>query len=615
VAALLGVLLLSACTENAQLFSSLDEPTEPVLATVASGSLVAEDEYLEVQIDYPDDGASRATRMVVELRDPAGVTHGRVEFDRDQLAEPTLPPVQLPDPADGVYTLVVEAWINDQILFADRRQIFVLSDPPRLESLTIHPTSIHTEMQALALAEIAAPVGTSPYLRWLFDGNEVLQGYLAEGYDRVILDGGERDAGAYSVALEIYPWGPDEGAVIDGSTVLTAESDVYVHAELPLSPPESRRRRFGEVVRYYSFDGTHRAWVADAADAPAESAVSAEITGEAYLDMTSGTLGLRVGPEATVAVPLGRIPADGMGYIVEFSVALPVGGRVAAESGVWIGDVDALPGNASSGESGEVRTVELLVEEGAAGVEIRPLLADSLGPAVPVSPIGDQLTLTFVGPTGGELFIDEVAVATVDAGDLRSALFEDALQNARTLVGVDGTVTAAWPEGWPEEDSSFAPDPGAPGILSDAVVLGGPGSAVAWYRDETEESTFPATPLPEFRLRRTTDQIELVDRFGSVVDVVPLSESGSGEAALETWRVRWPGTDSIETSRDDRSSATAEPDDGSSPEVGLDLLLDETETETPIVLVSLPSDADREWTIAPDATEADFPVLLGSAAP
>jgi hypothetical protein len=629
VATLLGVLFLSACTENAQLFSSLDEPTEPFLATVASGSVVAGDEYLEIQIDYPDDEASRATLMVVELRDPAGVTHGRVEFDRDQLSEPTLPPVRLPDPADGVYTLVVEAWINEQVLFSEQRQIFVLAEPPRLESLTIHPTSIHTEMQALALAEITTPVGTAPYLRWLFDGNEVLQGYLSDGYDRVILDGGERIAGAYNVSLEVYPWGPDEGTVIDGSTVLTAESDVYVHAELSPTPPETPGLRFGEIVRHFSFDGTHRGWVADSDAVAATTGVSAEISGEAYLDMVAGALGLRIGPDATVAVPLGSPPGDGVAYIVSFSVSPSMSGGTLAESGVWIGDyelpvdiggADFLRSDLPRSENEQLVTVDLLIEEGATGAEVRQLLTDRLGPPASFRFPGDEPVLTFVGRAGDGLFVDEVSIAAVDAQEVRNSLFAGALEQLQLLIGDDGAVTVAWPTGWSDPDAVSAAEVDAPGVFSDSVVVGGTGASIAWYRGTAEEeATSGARPLPEFRLRAGTDQFELVDRFDAVVDAVPVRTGVDGRSSLQTWRIRWSDGDDVAddaaagSSPDDPATADTGADEVSSSGARLDLVLDEN--EIPVIIVALPLTGDRTWTIAPDATEADFPVLLGGAVP
>lgn len=311
-----GVLFLAACSENVDLFSSLDDPAEPQLSTVQVGSVITEDQTLEVQIEYPSDEASRATSMRVELRDMEGMVHGTAEFDQTQLAEPVLPSVQFTEIPEGVYVLVTEAWINDQPLVSDQRQIFVTSFPPRIESVTIHPTSIRREMQALAVADLDHGVSTRPYLRWIFDGEVAAEGYLADGLDRAILDGAGRSAGAYRVSLEVYPWGVDEGTVIDGSTTIIADSDVVVREELQPGPPDFAQRSEGTVVRYFSFDGTGQAW-----SDSAEESLEATVEGDVYLDLISGALGVRVAPAGTVTVPLPAPERSDVAHLVELRVS------------------------------------------------------------------------------------------------------------------------------------------------------------------------------------------------------------------------------------------------------------------------------------------------------
>ncbi|MFP4209717.1 MAG: hypothetical protein ACLFR8_00635, partial [Alkalispirochaeta sp.] len=65
-------LLLPACSENTELFRSLDEPEVPSLDTVEAGSVISPDETISVQLHYPEEDMSRATSLSVELRTPEG---------------------------------------------------------------------------------------------------------------------------------------------------------------------------------------------------------------------------------------------------------------------------------------------------------------------------------------------------------------------------------------------------------------------------------------------------------------------------------------------------------------------------------------------------------------
>lgn len=455
VLVLFGALFLSACTENAELFSSLDEPEDPVLVTVASGTAVRNDEFLELRIDYPDEESSRATWLVAELRDPSGTVHGRVEFGRDDLAEPALPPVQLPDPPDGVYRLFVEAWINDQLLFAEERQIFVLSDLPRIESITIHPTSIHTDMEALAIAEISYPDGTKPYLRWLFDGREVRQGYLSGGSGQAILHGGSRTVGAYSVSLEVYPWGPDEGAVIDGATAVVGESDVYVHEALPLAPPtldSELEIPEASLFRYFSFEGTRRGWTFDDSDT-----VEATLDGSVFLGLTAGSLGLRIEPGATVTTPVAPFPEEGEAYllVVEWASLLdddsdegPGPVMRVGETRLDLADPYVVPADAEETDAETVEadtsdspffeTTTFLLEGGREGVVISKYpSSNETERFVPTGAEGEDLAVAF-SPAGntGEFFLNEVIVLALyplETGDAPESTDRDSLEG--TLSG------------------------------------------------------------------------------------------------------------------------------------------------------------------------------------
>lgn len=295
------LLALVSCGEQAQLFSSLDEPEPVSLATVEPGAIVGSADQLEISVTYPGEDATRATSMRVQLLYPDGRVAGEVAYTREQLAEPQLPPVQLPEPDPGVYVLLVEALVNDQILVSDRRQVFVLDDRPEIQRLSIRPTSIGPQMQALARVELSSPPPTRPYLRWLFNDSVVAEGYLADGLDRVVLTPDPDGQGAFQVDLEVYPWGPEEGASIDGSTEIGGSAELLVRAGVSPLPPDARGDRPGRVLRYYSFDGTTLAWEDPQASGESDAA---RANGDAVLDLAGGALGFRVMPGAELAVPI-----------------------------------------------------------------------------------------------------------------------------------------------------------------------------------------------------------------------------------------------------------------------------------------------------------------------
>ncbi|MFW5828035.1 MAG: hypothetical protein ACOCU4_08080, partial [Alkalispirochaeta sp.] len=438
----LGILLLAACSENVDLFSSLDDQNQPELTTVTAGAVVGKDEALEVQIEYPSDESSRATSMAVELRDTAGTVHGTVTFDAAELAEPVLPAVEFVQPPEGVYVLVTEAWINDQLLFSDERQIFVTSEPPRIESVTIHPTSIRREMQALAVADVEYTMSTRPYVRWTFDGEVVAEGYLEDGLDRAIIDGAERNAGAYPVSLEVYPWGVEEGTMIDGATTITSDSDVVIREELQPAAPDFAQRTPGTVVRYFSFDGTRRAWTDTS-----EETVEATVEGDAFLDLVSGALGVQVPAGAVVSAP---IPAPAPApvpvsesvsesgdavHLVEIRVAASPGEGVSAREPVLSVDGDeSVPITVENGmlvaypaagspmplgpapDSGgrELSTVQLVVQN-QDGELFLASTVDSAG-AQDTIPLGQDLseiTVSVLGQERYQLFVDRVTVTSL----------------------------------------------------------------------------------------------------------------------------------------------------------------------------------------------------------
>lgn len=426
------LLLIASCGEQAQLFSALDEPEPVSLSTVEPGSVVRGADQLEIAVTYPGEDATRATSMRVQLLRPDGTLTGEVVYDREQLAEPALPPVQLPEPEHGVYTLLVEALVNDQIIISDRRQIFVLDEPPEIQRLSIRPTSIGPQMQALAIAELSYSAETRPYLRWMLGDTLVGEGYLADGNDRVVLTPGPEGQGAFQVDLEVYPWGPEEGATIDGSTTIGGSAELLVRDGVGPLPPGTRGEEPGRVLRSYSFDGTTLAWEDSLSTAAAEPAAA---RGDAVLDLAGGALGFRVMPGSELTVPIVEEPAA---VRERFGIE-----AVLVELSLVDGDAQTLrwlvPLNASE------PTVLPPAQLPAAGEAAQPALLEreDKGLVVRMRPEDER-----------SVFVDRVRVIGLTGAERRQVLAttwsDELLRQAAEREWVSDAALAAAPADWPD---------------------------------------------------------------------------------------------------------------------------------------------------------------------
>lgn len=294
------VLLLPSCTENADLFNSLDESEGPTLQTVQAGAIVSSTEPISVQLQYPDENMSRATALDVELREPDGTVVGELSFSDEQLLEPELPEIELPRPDPGPYILFAEARRGDEVLFTEERQIFVVDEPPRIRSVSVYPSAVGSDAEAVAVADIAPGRGTRPFLRWSFRGESIGTEYVENGGDRTVFSGGG-SIGVHDVRVELYPWGPDEGVTLDQASSIIATTDVFFR-DLPTERPVDET-----TVLRYLFDGQ---------TVPDTDTIRGEFEPVGrnefvVLDVWDEQLGYRLDGGALLTVPYDVVPTDG----------------------------------------------------------------------------------------------------------------------------------------------------------------------------------------------------------------------------------------------------------------------------------------------------------------
>jgi hypothetical protein len=297
---LAALVFLSGCTENANLFTSLDETGEPSLETVAAGSVISPLTPLSIQLAYPDEDMSRATSLMVQLVDPEGDVVGELAFEEDQLMEPVLPEVELPSPEPGPYLLVVEALRGDELLFRDERQIFVLTESPRIRSVSVYPSQVGTYADAIAVADITSVSATRPYLKWYFQSALIGEGYVEEGAAKVVFSPGE-NIGVHGISVDLYPWGPDEGVRVTDRTTISAGTDVFVRADTV-----AREVRENVLVQY-PLNGRLEPTV----DRLSREFLPAEVDDAVVLDVRDERLGYSIPPEAGLLIPYDVVPPEG----------------------------------------------------------------------------------------------------------------------------------------------------------------------------------------------------------------------------------------------------------------------------------------------------------------
>lgn len=317
------MLFLFSCTENAEIFTSLNDTETPSLETVSTGTVVAPDETLSIQLAYPDEDMSRVTSLVAELRNPEGGVVGSVSFSADQLLEQELPPIELPKPSPGPYILFVEAQLGTEILFTEERQIFVTDTVPVIESVAVFPSAVGTDTTAVALAEIEYTDGVRPYLQWIYNDLWIGGGYIDGGFDRIAFDPGDEE-GVHPIRVELFPWGPDEGVDVSQETTIFATTDVFVRDQVP-QPADDEA-----ILLRYRFQGR---------DLPDTDRLVDEYRPIDYddavsLDVRDDHFGYALETDQRITAPYNTIPPVGETYRIEIAASGidPTDGTVLAFS-------------------------------------------------------------------------------------------------------------------------------------------------------------------------------------------------------------------------------------------------------------------------------------------
>lgn len=317
------VVSLTACGDG--LFSSLDDKDQIEVETIVAGSFLESGAEVPLNLGYTNGQERSATAMTVSVLSSQGEVLQEVEYDSAVLAARLIPPLSLPDLPEGVYFLRIRAWRDGASLLDEERQFFVTPRSPEIRSLAVYPSRLTQRSESIAIAEITSDAGHRPYVRWSIAGRLVTEGYLEEGLDRAVFAGG-RKPGVYAIAVDVFPWGPEEGVRVSGGTTIRQASDLVVRA---LDDESRTRNADNGSLLHYDFAGRLYPVVAHLGDEDPES--SAEGTGHSrdqgigspgddpdysivpdgamQLDVVAGNLGYLLDDQRSMTVPVSAFPA------------------------------------------------------------------------------------------------------------------------------------------------------------------------------------------------------------------------------------------------------------------------------------------------------------------
>lgn len=127
------------------------------------------------------------------------------------------------------YILSVRVYQEGEIL-AERTSVFFLTtEAYEIIGVTPYPQFFYPGGKGLLVANLDIPENTDSYLKWIFEDETILEGYVMDGTDIVQISVPDRD-GVYSIKLELFPLGPDPANFVtfEYSSSVALEAQVFV---------------------------------------------------------------------------------------------------------------------------------------------------------------------------------------------------------------------------------------------------------------------------------------------------------------------------------------------------------------------------------------------------
>ncbi len=228
---ILLALVLAACSDT-EFFLPEEEPEVAVaIATLEDGAVLsAQSRTVPVAVEQEDDEA-RLESMKIELYDADGDLRSTASLTEEDLAESELPDIELPELETGLYTLSMTAFRDGAVAAEREFAFFYVNGSYEIVGVSSFPPEILPVSSVLFRADVDAPEGTDPFLRWSMEGEVLAEGPLSEGSDTMHWSA-PATVGVYTVTAQLYPVAPvgDVSFAFDSS--IRMDADVFVSSTI-----------------------------------------------------------------------------------------------------------------------------------------------------------------------------------------------------------------------------------------------------------------------------------------------------------------------------------------------------------------------------------------------
>ncbi len=221
------ILALLACGGDGLSFFSRSEVTDLTIEGPEDGSVLSSTQPLALQIGTADPAGHPDLEVKVTLLSADGdsVWEQRVAnpAPNEDLG------LQLPELSPGRYQLEITVYENGAQAERRTTTIFSVRERPRIAGIASFPPLIIASSPVLLSADIAADLGSDPWLRWTWRGKTIAQGSASAGTTAVLWRA-PADEGVYTVSLELFPVAPPGEAGFPFRSVIAMSTDIYVSA-------------------------------------------------------------------------------------------------------------------------------------------------------------------------------------------------------------------------------------------------------------------------------------------------------------------------------------------------------------------------------------------------
>lgn len=257
------MLTMLACDAGSLFLPDSDLEPDVSIRMVDSGATVRQSDGLAVSIELSasavDGGDFDSLVLQIEPEteiaslSSSGLSERRERrFDRDELGAELSLVESLEDLETGLYSVVVRVFRGAEEVNSLRRSIFVVDDDFAngfaVDSLSVYPAAMIPGSTGILHAALRTPPGSDPYLRWWVDGELLVSGYAADGYDEIEWTAPERESAAqYTVELEMFPGRPAAGNADGFRSSVRESADVLVSSSRGI-----RESSLGDIDSFFT---------------------------------------------------------------------------------------------------------------------------------------------------------------------------------------------------------------------------------------------------------------------------------------------------------------------------------------------------------------------------